>query len=112
MPKIARSVEDIGKGRLSPFGFIWRELEPQMLRMVPFRASFDVHILPDGEGGLVCERGLQLGPLWRGVSENFLFDVLCGNPKSGRRAASFPPQTWLEGVAGVPGEGRNSRDLF
>ena len=55
--------------------------------------------------GLFEKRGLQLGPLWRGFSENLLFDVLIGNPKSGRRAASFPPQTWFEGVAGVPGLG-------
>ena len=32
------------QGSISPFRFIWREFEPQMLKMVPFRASFDVHI--------------------------------------------------------------------
>ena len=56
--------------------------------------------------------GFQFGPRWRGISGFFLLDVLAGTPESGRRAASFPPQTWLEGVAGAPGEGGNSRDLF
>ena len=41
----------------------------------------------------------------RGFVGYLLFDVLIGNRKSGSRAASFPPQTWLEGVAWVPGMG-------
>ena len=53
-------------------------------------------------------RGLQLGLLGTG----FLGDLLFGNRKSGLRATSFPPQTWLEGVAWVPGRGRSSRDLI
>ena len=69
MPKIARSVEDIGKGRLSPFGFIWREFELQPLHLVSFRPVSDAQKHTNGDdgaeerGGGLVRKGFNLAPL-------------------------------------------------
>ena len=58
-----------------------------------------------GEGG--ARKGLQFQSLRVPCFEIVLFDVLSGNPKSGIRAASFPPPTWFGCGSGVYGEELN-----
>ena len=78
MSKIARSAEDMRKGRLPPFGFIWREFELQALKLVPFRPVSVAHIYTNGDdgagerGGGLVRKGFNLAP-FRGAFQEIFY---------------------------------------
>ena len=88
------------KGRFLPFGFIWAELGAWAPNLMPFGTLFSTATED------MC--GFNMDSHGAGFSGYLLCDVLAGIRKSGSRAASFPPQTWLSGVAWETGRGRNS----